>query len=206
MRRLSVILASLALVAGLAYAGMYLSGKSLPDGQDECAPSCTHTSTEGEEGCGCGCSGSRPSVNEAGEKASSVKPAPCDTSEEIPSEGEQCGPLALEGVCRALGVKTTSEELARLSDTDAGGTTMLGLAKAARAKGLQARGVKITFDELQRMPKPLIVWIDRGHFTAVEECSKDKVRFSPPPGGEPASLSAADFRKRWEGHALLVTR
>ena len=62
-----------------------------------------------------------------------------------------CGPQSLLLVCRGLGVDAELDELRNLSGFDEEkGTTMLGLKKAAEAKGLHSIGMKIGIDDLAR--------------------------------------------------------
>ena len=49
-----------------------------------------------------------------------------------------------------FGINTTEEELANLAGTDESGTTMYGLAEAAKAKGLNAIGMKLSVDDLKK--------------------------------------------------------
>ena len=60
-----------------------------------------------------------------------------------------CGPAALATVMKHLGVNATEDELAQWAGTDETGTTMYGLAQAAKAKGLNAMGFRLTTDQLK---------------------------------------------------------
>ena len=63
-----------------------------------------------------------------------------------------CGPQSLLLVCRNLGVEANLDELAGFSGLDQrAGTTLLGLKKAAEAKGLHAVGMKISAEELAKL-------------------------------------------------------
>ena len=75
-----------------------------------------------------------------------------------------CGPSALASVCRFFGVPATEAEIARLAHTTAGGTSMLGLVEAAKAKGLTAEGWQVQPGELARTPRPCILFFSAGHF------------------------------------------
>jgi predicted double-glycine peptidase len=53
-----------------------------------------------------------------------------------------CGPAALATVLNKMGITTTQVITCNPIRTDESGTTMYGLAQAAQAKGLIAKGIK----------------------------------------------------------------
>jgi len=61
-----------------------------------------------------------------------------------------CGPATLATVLQNLGINVSQDVLAVIAGTDDDGTTMYGLAQAARQQqGVIAKGLKLTVDELQ---------------------------------------------------------
>jgi len=60
-----------------------------------------------------------------------------------------CGPAALATVLQNMGFNVTESELKVLAGTDVSGTTMHGMAQAAKAKGLSAVGMRLSIDELR---------------------------------------------------------
>jgi len=81
-----------------------------------------------------------------------------------------CGPSALVTIGRLLGVDLDETEIGSLANADAQGvTTMFDLAQAARAKGLKATGMKLALEDLRKLGKPVIVFIQGNHFTVVKE-------------------------------------
>nr|NIQ83038.1 DUF1573 domain-containing protein [Anaerolineae bacterium] len=118
-----------------------------------------------------------------------------------------CGPRCLFIVCQLLGVTADVEDLARLSGTAGGGTTLAGLYEAVRKKGLHAVGMKIGVDELAALEVPAIAHLWGNHFVVVESASADPdtLKVTSPPA-EPRLVSKQDFAKRYSGFALLVAK
>ena len=119
-----------------------------------------------------------------------------------------CGPNSLLIICQKFGVKTDLEELKALSGYEAeASTTMLGLQRAAEAKGLHAVGMKIGVDELAGLKMPAIAHLWSDHFVVVESASADPdtLKVTNPPG-EPRLVSKQDFAKSYSGFALLVAK
>jgi tetratricopeptide (TPR) repeat protein len=115
-----------------------------------------------------------------------------------------CGPAALLAVCQRLGVTATKEELARLADTDATGTTMAGLAKAAHAKGLKTEGLWMDEVAFRRVRLPALVWVNGNHWVAVFEVRGNTVTFFDPAKGKQESIALSDFQSQWDGYLLRV--
>ncbi len=180
------------------------------------------TATAGGCGCGCGGEGDKSRATEAKAGAGSHSCADSCSGEKTGSSGcaapesaaagtldgdplKNCGVLSLNEVCRAVGVKTSPEELVKLAHADEKSVTMLGLAEAARAKGLKATGMKLTYDDLRKSPKPLIAWLHEGHFVAVRDVTPQAVKVYDNVQGE-TSLPRAEFEKRWAGEVLLIEK
>ena len=101
-----------------------------------------------------------------------------------------CGPRCLVSVCDILGVRTSLEEMGRLSGLDPRhGVSMEDLALAAKRKGLAATGLRLTVDELAEIRSPCIVHNStRDHFFVVSGFRRNKFVVIDPPG-EPRHLS-----------------
>ncbi|MEG3224097.1 MAG: hypothetical protein BME94_00880 [Methanobacteriales archaeon Met13] len=91
-----------------------------------------------------------------------------------------CGPAALATVLNNMGINATEQELMNLAGTDENGTTMYGLAEAAKAKGLKAIGMKLSVDDLK--PNYIVfITADGGpHYSVVKEITADKVLLADP--------------------------
>ncbi len=115
-----------------------------------------------------------------------------------------CGPDALAIICKQLGEATTPEELARLASTDRTGTSLAGLAKAAKAKGLAAEGLQVNYEYLRKMPKPVLAWVGGNHYVVVTAASRDAVELNDPAKGRYA-LAVGPFERIWDGYVLAVS-
>lgn len=120
--------------------------------------------------------------------------------------GGLCGPETLVLVCRGLGVETGLEEVSRLCGYDEKkGTTLLGLQNAAKAKGLEALGVKIGVEELAGIKTAAIACLWGNHFVVVEAGDAESIRVTNPPD-EPRLVKKEDFKKVYSGFALVVAK
>ncbi len=116
---------------------------------------------------------------------------------------EGCGPAALAAVCRYYGISATEAELAKLAGTTPRGTAMLGLLKAARAKGLAAEGRKYTVETLAAAPRPCILFFHAGHFAVLTGVRGHRFYLADPSLGA-RIFTPAQLRHTWHGETLLL--
>lgn len=113
-----------------------------------------------------------------------------------------CGPSALARLLALHGRPGPGpDSLAVLAGTGPVGTSLGGLARAARAAGLDASARRLSPDH--RPPAPLLVWVDRSHFVVVEGVAGGRVTIADPAVGR-YTMPAAGFVRRWTGEALVV--
>ncbi len=112
-----------------------------------------------------------------------------------------CGPVALRGLLQALGVETTVETLAQAAGTDATGTSMLGLLKAAKALGVDLHGVQTGRDG--ELAPPFIAFVNGNHFVLVRE-GRDGGYTVVDVDGTERAVSRDLFRREWDGKALVT--
>jgi len=124
------------------------------------------------------------------------------------SQGDRmCGPKSLLIVCEQLGVGADLEELTRLAETDEDSTTMAGLQKAARSKGLQAVGLKIGLNELAHCQEPAICHLWGDHFVVAQADGAGAISVTDPSGQEgKQEVPFDDFKAAYSGFALLLSR
>ena len=117
-----------------------------------------------------------------------------------------CGPKALAYVLNRLGVKTDYKEIAKLAGTGLRGTTMDGLAEAARAKGCAAVGLKVTENGLKSVRTPALALIGN-HFIAIEDVRGREVELADVSGAETRrfSVPADKLFKQWQGYVLQIS-
>ena len=121
-------------------------------------------------------------------------------------------------ICRGLGVSADIDEIKGLAGyTDKTGVTLLGLKRAAEAKGLRAIGMKIGVEELTKLTCPAIAHLWGDHFVVVEAGEPpgtdnplgDKLgatlKVTDPPA-EPKLVPLKDFQAEYSGFALLVAK
>ena len=115
-----------------------------------------------------------------------------------------CGPAALATVLGNFEINTTEQELATLAGTDESGTTMYGLAEAAKAKGLNAVGMKLLVDDLKPNNIVFLTIDDGPHYSVVREITADKVLLADPSLGN-IEMSKEKFSEVYSGNALVIT-
>ncbi|OHB77418.1 MAG: hypothetical protein A2Z25_01290 [Planctomycetes bacterium RBG_16_55_9] len=117
-----------------------------------------------------------------------------------------CGPSALVVLAGLLGVSLDGQEMTQLAGTDEQGlTSMYGLAQAARAKGLKATGMKLSFEDLNKLGKPVIAFVGGTHFTVIKRAGKTDVVEANKKGGETV-ISQEDFCRTWDGYVLILEK
>ena len=120
----------------------------------------------------------------------------------IRQEGRSdCGPAALQMILAHHRVAATQAELRRLAGTDERGTSVLGLRRAASAKGLDAVASRRSTDELQNAVLPAIAFVNDDHFVVVRRVQAGRVVIDDPASGR-VRLSLATFDVLWNGTVL----
>ena len=124
----------------------------------------------------------------------------------VANDAVLCGPQSLLVICQSLKVEADLDELQNLSAFDEkAGTTMLGLKKAAEAKGLHAVGMKISLEELVTLETPAIAHQWDNHFVVVEGGESGAIKVTDPPA-EPKVVPLEEFKQTYSGFALLVAK
>ena len=124
-----------------------------------------------------------------------------------------CGPTCLRMVARHYGKHFTLQTLREKSHLTREGVSMLGIARAAEAIGMQTMGVSLTWERLRsEAPFPVIVHWKQNHFVVVYKIRRDRV-YVADPGFGLTVYSKEEFLKGWfstrkegeaKGSALLV--
>jgi ATP-binding cassette subfamily B protein len=122
-------------------------------------------------------------------------------------ETADCGPAALLTALRILGGDASLERVRRLAGTNAAGTTLFGLANAARALGIDATAVRGTYEQLrgERIPSIVHVVTEEGlaHFLVVLSMDGAGIRVADP-AGACRYLARAAFERQWHSGAALL--
>ncbi len=108
-----------------------------------------------------------------------------------------CGPTCLRMVARHYGKHFTLQTLRERSHLSKEGVSMLGIARAAEAIGLQTMGVSLSWERLKaEAPLPVIVHWQQNHFVVVYRIKKERVYVSDPAFGQTV-YSREEFLKGW---------
>ena len=78
-----------------------------------------------------------------------------------------CGPRALLIACETLGVKTSLADLTKAAGTDARGTSLAGLKRAAVGLKLKSEGLQVSREEFPLVQTPCICWTHLNHYVVV---------------------------------------
>jgi ABC-type bacteriocin/lantibiotic exporter with double-glycine peptidase domain len=124
------------------------------------------------------------------------------TDSPLQTKRYDCGPAALAELLRRRGIAVTSERLEELAGTTPSGTTMLGLQRAAAAVGAESQGMILRFDDLQRVPLPLLVFVRGRHFVLVTAADTAAVHLLDPAIGR-VQVGRAQFLREWHGESLV---
>jgi ATP-binding cassette subfamily B protein len=92
-----------------------------------------------------------------------------------------CGPTCLRMVARHYGKHYSLQTLREKSQINVEGVSMLGIAKAAEALGMQTMGVSLNWERLQaEAPLPVIAHWKQNHFIVVYKTSRKEGRPQTP--------------------------
>lgn len=115
-----------------------------------------------------------------------------------------CGPAALATVLNNMGINVTEQELATLAGTDENGTTMYGLVQAAKAKGLNAVGMKLSVNELKKNNIVFLTIDGTTHYSVVREVTNESVYLADPSLGN-IEMTREKFSEAYSGNALVIS-
>lgn len=135
-----------------------------------------------------------------------AEPLPEIRSIRFSGNSQMCGPNCLALLSYALGNPVSVQRVADLAGTSSEtGTSMSGLAKAARSLGFQARGKRMSLDAYKKIDSPVIIHVNGGydHYLVLQGFNPDGT-FSVIDGPKTRILSENELKKQYSGHALFV--
>ena len=142
-------------------------------------------------------------------RLSRPSPFPLIPARSTPDQAN-CGPRALNLVCERLGVRASLADLRRAAGTTAQGTSLAGLAKAARKVGLKAEGVQVSREALSQVEMPAIAWVNENHYVAVlatqGEGAGATAAIHDPNTTAEQTISQEHLLSQCSGYLLLVHR
>jgi ATP-binding cassette subfamily B protein len=120
-----------------------------------------------------------------------------------------CGPAALATVALHHGLDCSLAAVRTLSGTNAAGSSLLGLLRAAKKLGFNAQGVRANREALNTVPLPCIALSDRNpgdHFVVLFSNAGDGTfRVGDPMSGRVTAVPEAEFLASWKGVLLLLS-
>lgn len=119
-------------------------------------------------------------------------------------EAVECGAAALGIILSFHGRIVPLANLREDCGVSRDGTNAWSLLQAAQLHGLQAKGLKVSLDQLQTLPPPYIVFWGFNHFLVVEGFSKRRVYLNDPAVGR-RTVSLQEFSQSFTGIALVMT-
>ena len=122
-----------------------------------------------------------------------------------------CGPKVLLKVCQFYDIPATEDELITLSDTKSGLSSFLGLAKAAKAKGLECIGAETDFEhlkELKRDNQLVVHFNENNHFVLIMKIGDKTVTIYDPAlaGNRNPEVPMHLFLNDWDGNVLIFNK
>jgi len=113
-----------------------------------------------------------------------------------------CGPRALSGVVRYYRLQVSWDSLAVAAGTTDKGTSMLGLANAAKHLGFDAVGLQTDYTGLKDIPLPSIIYVDGNHFITLLWTGTDSVLVEEE--GKKDFWKKDSLLRRWQGQVLAL--
>ena len=115
-----------------------------------------------------------------------------------------CGAACLSMILKFFGKHVSINKLRELANVGRDGSSLKSIAEAAEKLGFVTRGLKTSYDRLERVELPAIVHWQGFHFVVLYEVTRDRVILSDPAIGL-RKISRAQFEKEWTGYLLLLT-
>lgn len=123
-------------------------------------------------------------------------------------DSTDCGAACLCSVASHYGRRVPLARIREYACTDAGGSTVLGLVKAAERLGFAAKGVKGAYESLAAVPKPAVAHVSLGralhHYVVLYRVTRRGVVVMDPALGRVHRLSPDAFRACWTGVLVLL--
>lgn len=115
-----------------------------------------------------------------------------------------CAAACLSMILRFYGKHVSTNKLRDLSNVSREGSSLHSIAEAAETLGFRSRGIKGSYDLLEKAELPAIAHWQGFHFIVVYEAKPDRVVVADPAIGL-RKLAREEFEKSWTGYLLLLS-
>lgn len=122
----------------------------------------------------------------------------------LQNEDFDCGPASLKFILDHLQMGVPLSEIRTRTGATEHGTSMLSLKHCAEELGLEARGWFFAKHDVQRIPLPAIVYLNRRHFAVLEEVKDKHVVVVDPAQGR-LRMALSTFFEQWRGETLVLS-
>jgi hypothetical protein len=134
-----------------------------------------------------------------------LKPDPPTPKKRAPRQNADCGPQSLLALCREAGIPADVQELRGRCGTTGDGTTMEGLLRAAREKGLQAEALQVDAQYLRHWQPKGIAWVQGDHYVAfLPGPTPEELRVHDPGTAGPRTMKVGQLIQQSHGVVLLA--
>jgi predicted double-glycine peptidase len=120
------------------------------------------------------------------------------------TRGKNCGAASLKMICDAYKISVSLHEIDSAVTTAHGGASMLALKTFAESKRLSVEGWKMKFDEFERRPFPMLLFVNNNHFVVADSVRDGEVFLRDPSIGR-LKMSHGNIVKIWKGEALTFS-
>ncbi len=119
-------------------------------------------------------------------------------------DNKDCGPTCIRIIAKHYGKLISLQDIRDLSETTREGSSLLKISDASEAVGFKSLGVKLSYEEIQEAPLPLIAHWNNSHFVVVYKIKDDVVYISDPAYGL-ITYSKEEFISNWIDNNAVAT-